>query len=81
VWTVKSVDERKDFLARGGDEANLLGECERKFVLEGNAIVVDGGEGQGLTVKRDREDRILASQALGNQRANCARDRFAPPFG
>ena len=72
-------DEGFDFLSGGGDELDWPGEDERDLVGQGDIIVVHGGHGQGLAVLTDREDLVLASQALGDEFANRERDPLAAP--
>ena len=72
-------NERFDFLARGGDEPDRPGEDERDLVRQGDVVVIDRGQRQGLALLADRENQVLASKTLWDEAANRARDLLTPP--
>src|SRR5262249_34568816 len=74
-------EERRDFRRPGGDGPEGPGGDKGEPIGQGDVIGIDRGHFQDLAVLADREDRALASQALGNQLAEGARDRLAPPEG
>ena len=62
-----------------GDEPDRPGEDERDLVRQGDIVVRDGGELQGLALLADGKNQILSRKTLGDQAADRVRDLFAPP--